>query len=206
MKLGFISSGWRIIGAVLLLVVGVGAGWLISSSPIFGLGAVSEVHTETSTQKVINAVEGEEQVVLLSLGISGMSMQEKYRDILGHNLPGSKRVLYLQYTYKAKLGIEGADVTIKETDPNKFLISIPEFIFIGHSDEKFETVFEDNGVLSMGTPEIDEAELITDILNQDEEQKDLLDNRDLLQAQAKQFYSSIVQGVDPQAQVEFEFR
>ena len=80
-------------------------------------------------------------------------------------MPGSGRTHFLQYTYTAKLGIEGKDVDIRETADNEFTIVIPAFTFIGHSDPTFETVLEDGGVLRFVSPEIDTAAVITDVLN-----------------------------------------
>ena len=165
-----------------------------------------EVETESSNTKVIKAVEREEQVVLVSLGIEGLSEESATSKLWNWQVPGSERTQYIKYSYRAKLGIEGSQVRVEEESPHHFRVEIPEFIFIGHSDENFETAVEDNGALSWITPDIDKAETITKILNEDKKKEDIADNRDVLQSQAKQFYTGIISGVDPEAEVDFSFR
>ena len=165
-----------------------------------------EVETESSNTKVIKAVEREEQVVLVSLGLEGLSEESATSTLWNWQVPGSERTQYIKYSYRAKLGIEGSQVQVEEESPHHFRVEIPEFIFIGHSDENFETAVEDNGALSWITPDIDKAETITKILNEDKKKEDIADNRDVLQSQAKEFYTGIISGVDPEAEVDFSFR
>ena len=165
-----------------------------------------DVETESSNTKVIKAVEREEQVVLVSLGMEGLSEESATSKLWNWQVPGSERTQYIKYSYRAKLGIEGSQVQVEEESPHHFRVQIPEFIFIGHSDENFETAVEDNGALSWITPDIDKAETITKILNEDKKKEDIADNRDVLQSQAKQFYTGIISGVDPEAEVDFSFR
>ncbi|MCV5968550.1 hypothetical protein, partial [Lactococcus petauri] len=89
----------------------------------------------------------------------------------------------------AKLGIEGKDVTIEHTGEDALLISIPEFIFIGHDDESFRTVVEDNGVISGVTPEIDTVEMINTILDDDAQGQYVDANQEVLEDQARVFYT-----------------
>lgn len=107
--------------------------------------------------------------------------------------------------YKAKLGIEGKDVRVTETGEHAYTVQIPGFIFIGHSDEEFKTAVENNGVLSWTTQPLDAASTVTDVLSADKKRKDINDNRELLQDQARNFYEGIIRGVDPDAQVTMEF-
>lgn len=87
----------------------------------------------------------------------------------------------------------------------RFQITIPAFKFIGHDKAEFKTVVEQSGVLSWATPEIDTAKAITKILNSEAQQKHVNDNRDLLEAQARSFYSGIIRGVDPTIELTFVF-
>ncbi|MBK4138468.1 hypothetical protein GWO52_08675 [Corynebacterium macginleyi] len=165
-----------------------------------------DVETESSKTKVIKAVEREEQVVLVSLGMEGLSEKSANSKLWNWQVPGSQRTQYIKYSYRAKLGIEGSQVQVEEESPYHFRVQIPEFIFIGHSDENFETAVEDNGALSWITPDIDTVETSTKILNEDKKKEDIADNRDILQSQAKQFYTGIISGVDPEAEEDFSFR
>lgn len=165
-----------------------------------------EVITESSNEKIVTAVERQEQLVLLSTNVQGLSTETVEREVLGKRVPGTSRTQFVKYTYRAKLGIEGGDVTIEETGENRYLISVPDFIFIGHDNEKFETALEDNGVLSWGTPKIDTAKTITEILNEDAKAEQVKENRDLLKGQTRNFYTGIIHGIDDQVKLEFEFR
>ena len=125
---------------------------------------------------------------------------------LGAEVPGSERATFIQYGFDAKLGIEGKDVKLVQAGENDYVISIPEFIFIGHTNESFKLVTEDNGVLSWVTPEIDTAEMISGILNDGDKDKYVASNVETLKDQARAFYAGIVAGIDPAITVRVEFR
>lgn len=161
---------------------------------------------ESLNTQVVRSVKLEEQVVLVSLGIQGIVEKNAESTIFGVAVPGTGRTLYLQYSYAAKLGIEGEDVTIEQTGDKEFLVTIPEFIFIGHDDEQFKVAVENNGVLSFTTPEIDTATLITEILSDDARAEHVKANREILEHQATSFYTGIIKGIDHDIDVDVKFR
>ncbi|NYD56142.1 hypothetical protein BKA08_000380 [Nocardioides marinisabuli] len=161
--------------------------------------------SESRSSQVINSVTREEQVVLVSLGIQGIDEEAVTSTVFGVEVPGSGRTTFLQYEFDAKLGIEGGDVEIEQTGEGQFLVTIPDFVFIGHDNETFRLVAEDNGLLSFATPEIDSAEMITRILNDDTKEQYVDSNLEILRDQAEAFYSRLVTAVDPTVVVEFEF-
>ena len=65
---------------------------------------------------------------------------------------------------------------------------------------------QDNGLLSWITPDIDTADMITDILNGPAQEEYLDSYDDLLQAQAEVFYERLITSIDPDADTKFEFR
>ncbi|TDS82307.1 hypothetical protein EV640_1213 [Nesterenkonia aurantiaca] len=144
--------------------------------------------------------------MLLSTSTQGLAEDQVSREIFGRDLPGTGRTQFLQYSYRAKLGVEGSEVSIVETGEDQYRVSLPDFIFIGHDNVNFKTAVEQNGVLSWVTPEIDTASTITEILSGGEltEQIDL--NRDLLEDQARTFYTGIIEGIDDGVEIEFEFK
>lgn len=85
-------------------------------------------------------------------------------------------------------------------------MTIPRFIFIGHSDEHFKTAVNDNGALSWITPELDAADTVSKILDEGEKKQNISDNRGVLQDQAKDFYTGIIRSVDNNAELEFSFK
>lgn len=188
---------------VLVLVAIVGVGAVIGLDKL-GFSILGN-DRESRSSEVISAVTREQQVVLLSLGIQGIDVEKDSSSILGQSIWGTGRSSFLQYNFDAKLGIEGQDVTIEETGAKTYRVTIPDFVFIGHDNPEFQSVVEDNGALSFATPEIDTAEVITEILNDDTKDEYVAKNVDLLRDQAKVFYEGIIRGIDPTLEVEFDY-
>lgn len=190
---------WIVAVAMLLLgaILGVGV--------FAGLPKPLDEAEESNDSKVIQSIQREDEVVLVSLGIQGLAEERIASTVFGKTIPGTGRVLFLQYNYDALLGIDGSDVSIRPTGENAYTISIPRFIFIGHDDVVFKTAVEQNGVLSWVTPEIDTAEVISEILNDEAQRKHVSDNLPLLKDQAEAFYGGIIHGIDPAIQLTFEF-
>ena len=175
---------------------------------VYALRSSDDIYSapvESTNTQVINAVQREEQVVLLSLGIQGLAEKSSAGEVFGVRVPWTDRTQFVQYSYKAKLGIEGKDVRVTETGEHAYTVEVPQFIFIGHTDEEFKTAVEDNGVLSWTTQPLDAASTVSDVLSADKKREDINDNRELLQDQARSFYEGIIRGVDPEAQVTLEF-
>lgn len=162
--------------------------------------------SDARNTQIVDSIVRTEQVVLLSLGIQGVSEETGKSKIFGVNVPGSSRASFVQYAFSAKLGIEGEDVEITKTGETEYLVSIPEFVFIGHDDESFRLVAENNGVLSFVTPEIDSVEMINNILSDDAKDQYVDSHIEVLQDQARVFYSSIITSIDPTITLEFDFR
>lgn len=193
---------WRVLIALvvglLVGVIGVGALALSGSRPF------SSARRSADTQ-VIEAVRREQQVVLLSLGVQGLKEVTANSKLFGKNIPFTDRSVFVQYTYRAKLGIEGKDVSVQTTGKHAYRVDVPGFIFIGHDREQFKTAIEKNGALSWITPDIDTAEAIGEILNSDAKKQQILDNLEQLKEQTKVFYGGIISGVDAQASIEYRF-
>lgn len=194
--------------SVLWLVVAVGLGALAT----YGVGRAFPglvpfgTSGEDDDARIVSSITREEQVVLLSLGIEGIAERSATGEFLGMTVPGTGRSSFVQYGFNAKLGIEGSDVRIARTGEDELVITVPEFVFIGHDDETFETVVESNGVLSWVTPEIDTVEMINTILDEDAQGQYVDANREVLEDQARAFYSAIVMSIDPTIALRFEFR
>lgn len=163
-------------------------------------------NSESRDSQVISSITRADQVVLLSLGIQGIAEKNENSKFFGMDVPGSERTSFIQYSFDAKLGIEGKDVAIRQTGDDAFVVSIPKFIFIGHSNENFRLVAENNGLLSWVTPEISSVEMINTILDSDAEDQYIIRNREVLEDQAKAFYGGIITSIDPNVFVRFEFR
>ncbi|MFT4296331.1 MAG: hypothetical protein QM582_13055 [Micropruina sp.] len=189
--------------AALVVVGALLAAWAMKAVP--GLALFSST-TESNNTQIIKSVERKEQVVLLSLGIQGIAEKKGKTAFLGVEVPGSERASFVQYTFNAKLGLEGKDVTITQAGPKELVVSIPEFAFLGHDDVRFRLAAENNGALSWVTPQIDTVEMINSILNDEAQKQYVSSNVEILRDQAKVFYTGIIAGVDPSITVRFEFR
>lgn len=198
------SLSRKIVASLIVITVVGAAGWaFVSNLPsMLALGSESE-STDT---RVIQSITREEQVVLLSLGIQGISEKTERMTLLGVDVPGSGRASFVQYSFNAKLGIDGRDVRIVPTGEKKYRISIPEYIFIGHSNEDFRLVAENNGALSFITPENDPVEMINSILSEDTQAEYIANNEEILREQAVMFYSGIITGIDPEIDITYDFR
>ena len=97
---------------LLLSVCLVAAGALIGVVTVRALPGIEAFGTESesSNTQIVNAVTREQQVVLLSLGIQGIATKTRTTTFLGVEVPGSERATFLQYAFRAKLGVDGKDV------------------------------------------------------------------------------------------------
>ena len=168
----------------------------------------SATDSEDRNTQVVTSITRQEKVVLLSLGIEGIKeKKEPIASFLGMNVPGSERATFVKYAFKSTLGIDGKDVRIAQTGENEFLVTIPDFVFIGHDNESFEVLNENNGVLSWMTPRIDAVEMVDNILNDDGATAQYIKaNQAILRDQATAFYTGIITGIDSTVDVEFDFR
>lgn len=203
------GNGWKAIAILSLvaLAITVVAGIAVTSwslarelpeTPV-------EVITESVDKQIVESLETEEEIVLVSAGVQGLLEESASSELFGLKVPGAGRTTFVEYKYRAKLGVDGGSVEIEQTGDKQFRVKVPPFEFIGHDDAEFRTAFEDNGVLSWTTPEIDTAEAITRVLDSEAKQKHINDNRDLLEEQTKNFYEGIVRAVDPEVQLTFDF-
>lgn len=163
------------------------------------------VDQKEQDNQVVKAISRQEKVVLLKLGMQGIASKSVQSTILGMEVPGTGRDLYLQYNYFAMLGIDGSAVTVTPEAEKTYRINVPNFEFLGHSDVEFEKAIEKNGIISVVTPEIDVAEMTTKLLNNTAKDQLIADNREALQDQARVFYTGIIQGIDPEAKIEMSF-
>lgn len=181
------------------VVAAVGVSRVLPNLPYFGTDSSSR-----NTQ-IVHAVTRTEQVSLMSLGIQGISSKNQKSTFQGIDIPGSERASFIQYSFSAKLGIEGKSVKIAQVAASEYLVSVPKFVFIGHSDVDFRLVIESSGVVSWVTPKIDTVEMVNAILNDDSKDQYIIENSDILKDQAKSFYGRIVSSIDPSISLKFEF-
>lgn len=187
---------------VVVLVVAVGGlgvavtqGWL---SP-FG------IDVERKDSQVITAVERTQEVSLLSLAVQGLTSEQRDREVFGQTVPGSAETVYIEYSFDAKLGVDGEQVDISSPRANSYVVSVPDFMVVGYDEPTFEVAVEDNGVLSWVTPDVDQLDMVNDVFDDDAREQYLAEQQTALQEQAKVFYDSLISGIDPEASITYEF-
>lgn len=193
------------IGAIVGLVVGALVVALFCGA-IPGVPAPFSTSSKSTDTQVIRAMEQTKEVSLLRLGITGVKSRENKSHFFNMEIPGTERAQFIQYSFDAKLGFDGKDVVIKPAGDNTFDVTIPEFKFIGYDHPEYRTIVEQNGALSFGTEQIDTANMINEILSDKAKNEYVEKNRDILEDQAKSFYTSIVSSVSPETKLNFTFQ
>ncbi len=194
-----------VLGAAVLVVVGVLISGLAVIQSILGSSPFA-TKSETINNQVVNALDRTQEVSLLSLGIQGIEKKAESRTTyFGIVVPGSERTKFLQYSFDAKVGLDGKSVTIHQTGEKQFTVAIPKFKFIGYDNMHVEVAIESNGALSWFTPEIDTTAMSNNILSSQNQQNYLDAHQDLLREQAQAFYKGIVRAVDPTIDLNFDF-
>ncbi|MBS1905486.1 MAG: hypothetical protein JST33_02730 [Actinobacteria bacterium] len=157
--------------------------------------------------QVVRSVKGEEQVILVTTGITDIKEMKDNQSFFGlFDIPLSDRTTFLRYDYDAKYGIEGKDVRIRKLGDKSYEISIPTFKFLGYGpDPIFRVATESNGILSWTTPQIDTLKASKELLTEAAAAKHIDGVRPLLEIQAQKFYTRIVSSIEPDAKLSFDF-
>lgn len=193
-------------GLVLLLVLAVVAFGLFLLAGKAGWLSVVGIRSETNDSQVVQAIERTQEIALVSLNIEGITDRTDTAEIFGQSVPGTEEQVYVQYTFDAKLGIDGTEVDVAKTSAHAYRIVVPEYEFIGYDQPSFKVATEDGGLLSWVTPDIDKLEMVNEILDEDAQQQYLEKNQALLEDQTQVFYDSLVTSIDPDAEVTYEFQ
>jgi len=167
--------------------------------------------TEARDTQVIRSIKGEEQVILLTAGMTdvqeerGDGLKLAIGDLKLFTLAGTERSMLVRYEYDAKFGIEGKDVEIVQTGDNSYRVTIPKFIYLGYANPDLSVANEENGILSWTTPEIDTTEVFEELLSEQAVEQHIDGFRSVLEEQAELFYTRVVEAIDPTITLEFEF-
>jgi hypothetical protein len=197
------SSALRLLSLLLVFLVAIG---LFTAAKNLGWLSPFGISSESHDTQVIRAIERTQEVSLLSLGIQGIREEGESSKIAGWSVPGTGEKVFMQYNFDAKLGIDGAEVQVARNGENGYLVSIPEFIFIGYDEPTFKVAVEDSGALSWVTPDVDKVEMVNTILNDDARATYIDSNREMLREQTEVFYDRLITSIDPSAVTKFEFR
>lgn len=162
--------------------------------------------SEERDLQVVRSVRGEEQVILLTAGLTDIKEERDSQTFFGlFDIPLSDRTTFLRYEFDAKFGIDGKEVGIEPLGDKAYRITIPEFVFLGYDDSDFSVATESNGILSWTTPEIDKLQATEELLSDEAVAEHIAGFRPLLEEQAATFYTRIVSSIEPDATLTFEF-
>lgn len=162
--------------------------------------------SEERDVQVVRSVKGEEQVILLTAGLTDIKEERESQTFFGlFDIPLSDRTTFLRYEFDAKFGIEGKQVEVEPLGDKHYRITIPEFIFLGYSNPDFSVATESNGILSWATPAIDTLEASEQLLTDETVATHLDGFRPLLEEQSITFYKRIVSSIEPDATFTFKF-
>lgn len=162
--------------------------------------------SEERDVQVVRSVQGEEQIILLTAGLTDIQEERDSQTFFGlFDIPLSERAAFLRYEFDAKFGIDGKQVEIEPLGDKAYRITIPAFAFLGYDNPDFSIATEANGILSWTTPEIDTLEATEELLTDDAVAEHIDGFRPLLEEQAVSFYTRIVSSIEPDATLTFEF-
>jgi len=179
---------WVVAGVLAIAVVALGVFIAFTNST----APLSSTKSETNETKVITFLEKNQEIALVTLGISEIMDEKHTQSVLGFDVPWSEKQTFIKASFSAKLGINGRNVVIREIEENKFEITVPKFVFIGYDDPLFEHVVDNNGVLSFVTDNVDQAEMITKLLNPENQEVYVDKYTDLLKESTESFYKNLI--------------
>lgn len=183
------------------LIVAVAAGTLYIFFPQYGFSQWAQ----STDEKVVHSLTLPNEVILLRLGIQGITEEQSGAEILGQQIPGTTHHHLLQYSFQASLGVNGKDVNISQVSEKKYRIDVPKFVFLGQSDIQLKTIVDNDGVLSFLSTDVDPLQVATRVLNTDAKNEYITQNIDILKRQTQDYYSGIVRAIDPEIELDFTF-
>ncbi|VXC54463.1 conserved exported hypothetical protein [Arthrobacter sp. 9AX] len=196
---------WPVLLITALVVAGSGAALASGAINQMALRSLFSSSSHERDSQVVQSVTRLQEVALLSLHIEGISKHESNGEIFGVAVPASEKTTLIQYKFNAKLGIDGSQVLIEPTGPDSFRVTIPQFIGIGFDEPTFEDPLEMSNALSWLAAPAVQTRMINSILSDENKQKYISQNEAALKEQARLFYSRLIESVDSEINVEFEF-
>jgi len=188
-----------------LTIVGLAVVVGITLAAAHYFGNPFDAYGSKKNTRVLYSIKSVEEIALLSLGVQEIENDSEDKSLFNVSIPGTTRTSNVQFSFQAKLGIDGENVEVEDRGGDEYLIKVPEFEFIGMENLDVQVINEENGVLSWVTPDIDKDEMLKKVLNEDLQDKYIDSNQQILRQQAENFYRGLVASIEPEATVEFEF-
>ena len=166
-----------------------------------------EQKSEVKTSINIESIEKVNEVVFLNAGINEIISETKTTQVLGFDVPFSKKAALVILNYKAKFGIKSS-VKVEQISEKEYKVIVPKLEVIGvelSKDNPYD-LYDSHGELLSGTTEdIDTGKLVANQLSSDKQAEYLDKFKSEIKESAINYYKTLFSSMDSEAKVTVEF-
>ena len=166
-----------------------------------------EHKSEVKSSINIESIEKVNEVVFLNAGINEIISETKTTQVLGFDVPFSKKAALVILNYKAKFGIKSS-VKVEQISEKEYKVIVPKLEVIGvelSKDDPYD-LYDSHGELLSGTTEdVDTGKLVTNQLSSDKQAEYLDKFKSEIKESAINYYKTIFSSMDSEVKVTIEF-
>ena len=166
-----------------------------------------EHKSEVKSSINIESIEKVNEVVFLNAGINEIISETKTTQVLGFDVPFSKKAALVILNYKAKFGIKSS-VKVEQISEKEYKVIVPKLEVIGvelSKDNPYD-LYDSHGELLSGTTEdIDTGKLVANQLSSDRQAEYLDKFKSEIKESAINYYKTIFSSMDSEVKVTIEF-
>ena len=166
-----------------------------------------EHKSEVKSSINIESIEKVNEVVFLNAGINEIISETKTTQVLGFDVPFSKKAALVILNYKAKFGIKSS-VKVEQISEKEYKVIVPKLEVIGVEllkDNPYD-LYDSHGELLSGTTEdIDTGKLVANQLSSDKQAEYLDKFKSEIKESAINYYKTIFSSMDSEVKVTIEF-
>ena len=166
-----------------------------------------EHKSEVKSSINIESIEKVNEVVFLNAGINEIISETKTTQVLGFDVPFSKKAALVILNYKAKFGIKNS-VKVEQISEKEYKVIVPKLEVIGvelSKDDPYD-LYDSHGELLSGTTEdVDTGKLVTNQLSSDKQAEYLDKFKSEIKESAINYYKTIFSSMDSEVKVTIEF-
>lgn len=166
-----------------------------------------EHKSEVKSSINIESIEKVNEVVFLNAGINEIISETKTTQVLGFDVPFSKKAALVILNYNAKFGIKSS-VKVEQISEKEYKVIVPKLEVIGvelSKDDPYD-LYDSHGELLSGTTEdVDTGKLVTNQLSSDKQAEYLDKFKSEIKESAINYYKTIFSSMDSEVKVTIEF-
>ena len=166
-----------------------------------------EHKSEVKSSINIESIEKVNEVVFLNAGINEIISETKTTQVLGFDVPFSKKAALVILNYNAKFGIKSS-VKVEQISEKEYKVIVPKLEVIGvelSKDNPYD-LYDSHGELLSGTTEdIDTGKLVANQLSSDKQAEYLDKFKSEIKESAINYYKTIFSSMDSEVKVTIEF-